>query len=118
MNLRDALAALIHRWTEQADRANLNGQTRGAAHLYNSAEALELLLAQHTDGQPADVDDHGTAVHFPTHGLEHGLLWPDGRVVPTDARDMARWKSNPDVTHVIRRVTEWVAAPESVERAA
>lgn len=103
MSLRSDLENLVQTWTDQADKAANAGRTRIATNFYNSAEALQDVMAANTvTTQPASMDDVD---------LEHGLYWPDGRIVAATVDTVAAWEGNDDVMHVTRKVGMWSSAP-------
>ncbi len=106
MTLTDHINTLIATWTDRADAAEAAGQTRTATHLYNSAEALEEAIAA------SDVHDVSGLV------VEHGIHWPDGRVVVVAVGEVDRW-GGPDLLHASRLVSGWnvVDAPDRVAAA-
>jgi hypothetical protein len=47
---------------------------------------------------------------FDAQQLEYGVRWPDGRVVPTPASELAYWEHNTALDIVVRTVTVWKTA--------
>ncbi|WP_037162664.1 hypothetical protein [Rhodococcoides fascians] len=104
MSLRADLETLIDTWTAAAETASQAGRTRIATNFYNSAEALQAVLAANkVTTKRASMDDVD---------IEHGLYWPDGRIVPAEPSMVLQWAGNEDVMHVTRQVGMWSSAAE------